>query len=94
MAENDFSDLKIHPEHLEDLSRSGLNDETIINAGLRSIAKSAVAETLGYHPDGVSNMMAFPYPGTDYQRFKIFYDPGFKGKQTKYLQKKGTGDRL
>lgn len=81
--------------HYEDLQKSGLNDETIIKAKFKTIAPDKIDKVLGFKTRKITSMYEIPYPNTEHSRFKVFYDPEHKEKnKPKYLQKKGSGNRL
>ena len=82
----------LHPIHLEDLRASGLSDESITQAGIKSVPPESIAKELGNHP-GIKSAYCIPYPGTDgFCRYKVFYHEGKTGP--KYLQPKGSGNQL
>ncbi|MDD2898333.1 MAG: DUF927 domain-containing protein [Desulfuromonadaceae bacterium] len=81
-------------DHIKDLKKSGLNDETITDANIESIPPTALEIELGmtlYHLDG-----AYRIPFDDaYSRFKLFYSSSAPpAKRPKYIQKKGATNRL
>jgi len=81
-----------HPEHLADLRGSGINDDTIDLMGLHSVRPQDIPKEVGWNPEKVESLLAFPYPGLNFKRFKVF--PSFtnkNGSKVKYLQRKGTG---
>jgi hypothetical protein len=86
----------LHTEHLADLKKSGLNPDTIQNMGVHTVVPGDIARLLGWDPQGVNSVLAFPYPGTeDFFRYKVF--PPIKdqdGHTVKYLQRKGSGAHL
>jgi hypothetical protein len=92
--DNDHSNLSHHPDHLVDLRKSGLSDDMINQAGIYSVPPRDINMKLGPgfpHPEKVTSLMAFPYPGADgFERFKLF--PSLEGR--KYHQQKGTGNHL
>jgi len=88
-------ELAYHAEHLADLRGSGINDDTIDLMGLHSVRPQDIPKELGCNPQRVESALAFPYPGLDFTRFKVF--PAFRdkdGHKVKYLQKKYTGCHL
>ncbi len=86
---------ELYLEHISDLKKSGLTKDTIDAAGLRSIPAAEIRAALGFGVDGATNLLAFPYPGVKgFSRYKVFYQPGFKGKRLRYLQRKGSGNHL
>lgn len=91
MGKNNF-----HPDHLADLKKSGLTDETISMMGVYTVRPADISKALGWNPKDVTSALALPYPGIDgFSRYKIF--PSIKDKEgntIKYLQKKNTGAHL
>jgi len=84
-----------HPDHLADMQKSGLNDDTIEVMGVYSVRPNDIPKQLGWNPEKVESLLAFPYPGLNFKRFKVF--PSFtdkNGNKVKYLQRKGTGVHL
>jgi hypothetical protein len=83
----------LHPDHHEDLRRSGLSDETILAAGIYTVTPGDIGKKLGSNDYGISSLLAFPYSGCDgFERYKCFYQEGATGP--KYRQKAGTPNRL
>jgi len=85
----------LHPDHLADLRRSGLNDDTIVNAGIFSVTGDAVPAYVGL-PLGlkVESAAIFPY-SKDFYRGKLFPPvPGSDGHMIRYYQAAGTPPRL
>ena len=83
----------LHPEHLEDLERSGLTPDTIRAAGIYTLTPGDIGKRLGVNDSGISSLLAFPYPGCDgFERYKCFYQKGESGP--KYRQKTGTPNHL
>ncbi len=84
------------PDHLADLRKSGLSDETIGLMNVYSVTLDDISRELGWCPAGVDSALVFPYLGIDkYSRYKVF--PSFKdneGHSVRYLQRKGTGAHL
>ncbi|HYA40492.1 MAG TPA: DUF3854 domain-containing protein [Syntrophobacteraceae bacterium] len=90
---SESTDTALFPRHLTELRESGLSDQTIRMAGIYSGTYSEATRILGFNPraDG----LFFPYPGTDFVRFKP--DIPFLGKDgrpAKYLTKTNGGNRL
>ena len=83
---NDF-----HPDHLIDLSKSGLSEGSIIAARIRSVSPCDIARKLGVNDNNIISMYEIPYTA-GHSRFRLFYKKGAKGH--KYRQKKGTGNHL
>lgn len=80
----------LHPDHLGDLRKSGLSDETIAGAGLRSARPQDLARLCGRNiPEGTSGLV-FDY-GDGFSRVKLF--PALRcgdGREVKYLQPFGS----
>jgi len=89
--------FSLHPEHLADLRRSGLDDETIAAAGIRSLAPAEFPRYLspGLAPKTESCYL-IPYPDADgFYRVKLF--PAVQdgdGHHIRYYQPAGTTPRL
>lgn len=83
--------LSLHPQHFEDLKKSGLIDETIKRAGIRSLAPAEIRRLLGFEPAGLLSAYLIPY-SDGFFRVRCFYHEGKEG--AKYLQRKGTHNRL
>ena len=91
----DHSNLSFHPDHLSDLRKSGLSNETIQGAGIYSVIPGDISKIFN-HPK-VESMIAFPYPGTDHVRYKLFSSEPIldkDGHEIKYYQPKGEANRL
>ena len=86
----------LHPDHLADLRRSGLSDETIVTLGIYSARPQDIPQLIGWNPSEVTSALVLPYPGEDgFYRVKVF--PSFTkrdGHTVKYLQRPGTGVQL
>ena len=99
MTENISMDF-LHPDHLADLRKSGLSDEAIQEAGIKSVSPRDIPKKLGFDIPGLSSMYEIPYPGCEgYSRFKAFYADGeryYKGgdEKPKYLARKDSGNHL
>ena len=83
------ANLGLHPAHLEDLRKSGLNDTTIANAGIASVPPDMFFKKLGFNIPNLMSLYEIPY-AKSFSRFKAFLNDG----RTQYLQAKGTGNRL
>jgi|Deesub1362A_J573_1020465.scaffolds.fasta_scaffold00319_22 Mn-dependent DtxR family transcriptional regulator len=81
----------LHPQHLEDLKKSGLSEETIREAGIKTVPPSHIDKRLGFSVRGLVSMYEIPYGG-GFSRFKAFYERGRKGP--KYLQRKDSSNKL
>ncbi len=72
MTNDPFTHLS--DEHYEDLKKSGLSDETILEADIKSVPPRDIPKKLGFDIPGLSSMYEIPYPGCEgYSRFKAFY---------------------
>lgn len=89
----------LHPDHLADLRKSGLSDESILEAGIKSVCPRDINKIFGYETHAKS-AYEIPYPGTDFSRYRMFYDEADKinpktgDERPKYLAKKDSGNRL
>ena len=98
--------LSLHPEALEDLRRSGLNDETIAAAGLYTPAPADLPKFLSARLVAkVRHIVVFPYEGAsrdglwrsdgEFVRCKLFPAvPDGEGHTIRYYQCAGTAPRL
>jgi putative DNA primase/helicase len=82
-----------HPDHLTDLRKSGLSDETITAGGFQSIPPRLIRKKLGFDFPNLNSMYEIPYPGCEgFSRFRCF--PA-EGKQVaRYMQPKDSGNHL
>ncbi len=87
------------PEHVADLRRSGLSDETIAAAGFRSLGAHEVRRLLDY-PTACAGM-AIPYPGcifgdgSRYVRVRLDHPlQSNNGHSIRYLTRRGERNRL
>jgi hypothetical protein len=80
-----------HPKHLADLRKSGLTDETILQAKIESIRPDRIGKELGYQLRNLESMYRIPYDDK-FSRYRCFYFEGTTGH--KYLQVKNSGNRL
>jgi len=81
------------PQHRADLVKSGLSEETIEKAGIRSVSPASISKALGYNNDNIESAYLIPYPGADgHARLRLFYKEGKIGR--KYSQRKGSPNRL
>ncbi|MBT9168959.1 MAG: hypothetical protein DDT19_02311 [Syntrophomonadaceae bacterium] len=81
----------LHPLHLADLKKSGLSDLTIKEAGIKTVPPNDINKKLGFNIPDLISCYEIPY-NNSFGRFRGFYDSGKEGP--KYLQRKGTGNRL
>lgn len=91
-------EASLHPDHLQDLRRSGLSDETILEAGIRSVPPNEIRQRLGFDIPGTKSCMEIPYD-KKHSRFKILYHDGqdrnANGEsKPRYLATKDSGCRL
>ena len=85
--------MTLHPDHLADLRRSVVTDETIRVAGIYSVPPDEIGKKLGGGDAGIISLLAFPYPNCEgHERFKCWYEEGKSGP--KYRQPKGAPNRL
>jgi hypothetical protein len=86
-------DLSLHPDHLVDLRKSGLLDDTITKANIHSVPPCDIPKILGKsYADKVDSLLAFPYGKNKFCRYKVF--PSIKdkdGHKIKYFQSPGSG---
>ncbi len=86
----------LHPDHLTDLQRSGLSDQTIITLNIHSQRPQDIPRLVGWDPPQVTSALVFPYPGEGgFCRVKVF--PPYKDKDghtVKYLQPPTSGVHL
>jgi putative DNA primase/helicase len=85
--------LHFHPDHLADLRKSGLSDDTIRAAGIYSIRPCDLAHFFNLRrgvPLKIESALCFPYQRGDFARIKLFPPLG----KMKYAQPPGTGARL
>lgn len=83
--------MPLDPLHLEDLRKSGLSDQTIIEAGIESVSLSDIRKRVGFDIPGLSSCYEIPYDN-NFSRFRAFYADG--KEHPKYLQRKKSGNRL
>ncbi len=79
----------LHPDHKADLEKSGLRTETIKAAGVYSARQDLVKGILGWNAP-VESLLAFPYPGTKFTRYKLFPPINRDSKEQKYHQLPGS----
>ena len=93
-----MNNLSLAPEHYNDLQKSGLSDDTILKAGIKSVPPGQINRKLGFNMPGLVSMYQIPFDD-GYSRYKVFYESGKElnkdGKsKPKYLTRKGSGNRL
>jgi hypothetical protein len=81
-----------HPDHLADLRKSGLSDETIIEAKIQTVVPRDISKILGWNPSAVTSCYGIPYPGNGFLRYRCFYAEDKPGPR--YLQRKDSGCHL
>src|SRR5262245_65195110 len=89
--------LNLHPDALADLRRSGLSDETIIEAGLYTPAPGELPRLLTPRlVNRVAHALVIPYRGVEpFYRAKLFPPvPDGAGHMIRYYQPAGTAPRL
>lgn len=92
---NEVNNSHFHPDHLEDLRKSGLTDQTIFDGKIYSLRPGDFSKILGGLARKVDSMLAFPYPGNGFTRYKLFPSPiDGEGHRQKYFQPKGSGVHL
>lgn len=85
----------LHPDHLADLTQSGLTEATICALGLHSARPGDIARLVGFDPNGVRSALVFPYLGENgFCRVKVFPPYEKDGHAVKYLQRPKSGARL
>ncbi|MGD0264293.1 MAG: DUF3631 domain-containing protein [Candidatus Methylomirabilota bacterium] len=84
---------KFHPDHLADLAKSGLTEETITALAIYTARPQDIPKLVGFDPQGVESALVFPYAGVEgFCRLKPF--PPWRdkeGKEHKYLQRPASG---
>lgn len=93
-------DGALAPEHLADLRKSALSDETIRGALIRSLPPTTIGRLLRFDVAGVRSALLFPFRSPaggfmDHVRVKVFPPLTDRdGHTVKYLQPKGAPPRL
>ncbi len=88
------------PDHLADLRKSALTDDTIHLHKIRSVPLSMIPRLLGFDVSGIRSAMLIPFPDPaggfmDHTRLKVFPPlEGGDGHGIKYLQPRASGVRL
>lgn len=88
------------PEHLADLRRSGLTNDTIQYYRIRSVPPGMICQLLGFDIPAIRSACLIPFPDPrggfmNHIRMKVF--PPFqdkRGNTVKYLQPRKSGVRL
>lgn len=87
-------------EHLADLRKSTITDETIAQQLIRSVPLAMIGRLLGFDVTGIRSALLFPFRApaggfADLVRMKIFPPlTDADGHTVKYLQPKGSAPRL
>jgi hypothetical protein len=96
-----YEEMALHPEHLADLRKSGLADETIQLQKIRSVPPHMMDLLVGFRvPASVTSAYAIPYPDPTggfmpHIRMKLFPPMTEEdGPTVKYLQPARSGVRL
>lgn len=94
-----YDATELHPEHLADLRRSGLTDETLTRQKIRSVPPHMIAQLLGFDFPAVRSAYLIPFPDPrggwmDHVRMKVFPALTTERGTRKYLQPRGSGVRL
>jgi hypothetical protein len=93
--DNNQNNLPLHPDHLSDLKRSVLSDETISQARIYSVPPRDISKKLDNHFPKVESLLAFPYLGDGhFERYKLFPAQRTSNGIVKYYQQAGTPSRL
>jgi len=87
-------------QHLADLRKSTLTDETIVKQFIRSVPPGMIGHLLGFDLPSIRSALLFPFRSPlggfmDHVRVKVFPQPRDAGGHAlKYLQPRGTPPRL
>jgi hypothetical protein len=93
-------DGALAPDHLVDLRKSGLGDDTIREQHIRSVPPGMIGRLLGFDLPRVTSALLFPYPSVDGGfmdaiRLKLFPPQvDSEGHSFKYAQPKGSSPRV
>lgn len=76
-----YDGADLHPEHLADLRKSGLTDETIQAQKIRSAPPDMIDRLLGFHAPNVRSAYVLPFADPrggwfDHTKLKVFSDDG------------------
>ncbi len=97
MSERTGPNLPLHPEHFADLRRSGVGEETIAVAGIRSLGPAEQRRYLSPRiAEKIQHCYIIPYPDSEgFYRVKLFPPiPDGDGQHIRYYQPAGTAPRL
>jgi hypothetical protein len=94
--------VALHPDHVADLKKSGLSDETIRALGFRSLSPTELERAVGLElAKKTQTALEIPYPASPFRRIKFFPeivipspDPNDKPKRIRYYQPPGTAPAL
>jgi hypothetical protein len=96
-----YDHAALHPEHLADLRKSGITDDTIARQKIRTVMPPAIFHhLLGFPiPAAITSMYVLPFFNaggglTDHIRVKVFPSLSTKRDTVKYLQPKQSGVRI
>ena len=82
--------MSLHPKHKADLEKSGLFNQTIQNAQIKSVPPNEIDRRLGFPVPHVISAYEIPYPDGS-SNFRCFYREGVEGEDSpKYLRPKGS----
>jgi hypothetical protein len=93
-------DGALSPEHLDDLRKSTLSEETIRQQLIRSVPPGMIGRLLGFDVSEIRSALLFPFraPAGGFMahaRIKVFPPlTDAKGHRLKYLQPRGSAPRL
>jgi hypothetical protein len=87
------------PDHLADLQKSGLTDETIALQKIRSVPPAMITPLLGFEAPAVRHAYLIPFPDPrggwmDHVRMKVFPPLSTDEGTIKYLQPRRSGVRI
>jgi hypothetical protein len=93
-----YDGMGLHPEHLADLQRSGLTDDTITTQKIRTVPPAMIDPLLGFQAPKVQHAYLIPFPSRggwmDHVRMKIFPPLSTDTGTIKYLQPRRSGVRI
>lgn len=93
-----MSDGHLHPLHIEDLRRSGLNESTIELMACRSVLPRDIDKLSEGGLSGVESVLEFPYQSLNgngpFSRYKLFPPLKTKDGTLRYFQPKDSGCHL
>jgi hypothetical protein len=92
-------DGALAPEHLADLRKSGLTDDTIASQLIRSVPPHMIPQLLGFDAPKVTSAYLIPFADPrggwlDHVRLKVFPSITTDTGSIKYLQPKRSGVRI